>query len=165
MSALASIGVSALAQFVQGLASNNSPPTASTANPNAPKKVGGPHHRHGQGGGLKQIQNAVLNALQTAKSSGATTDPDQAIEEALAKVFKSSIAAPTGDTAGTTDATGTSEAATPQSFQSILQSFGVTPQQFQTDLTKALQEAQGGQVNLGTALQSFSPGSLLDVVG
>ena len=164
MSAIASIGASTLVQFIQGLASNSSPPTTSTANPNAPKKVGGAHHRHGQGG-LKQMQNAVLNALQTAKASGGTTDPNQAIESALAKIFKSSIAAPSGDTTGTTDPTGASQTSAPQSFESILQSFGVTPEQFQNDFMSAIKEAQAGQVNLNTALQSFGAGSLLDVVG
>jgi hypothetical protein len=169
MAAIAGIGASALLQFVQGLGSNTSAPTTTTATPNAPKKAGGSHHRHGQGG-LKQIQNAVLNALQSAQTAGGSTsatgtikNPDQVIQDAIAKVLKSKIAAPTADASGTTDADATDAA--PQSFEDILQSFGVTPEQFETDFSAAVKQAQNGQGNPASVFQNFQPGSLLDVTG
>jgi hypothetical protein len=187
MAAIAGIGASALVQFLQGLGSKSSPQTTSTANPNAPHRAAGPHRRHAQAA-FKQIQSAVLSALQAAQASGASqtsgstqaagtaTDPNQIIEDAIAKVLKSSIAAPgaAADGTSTGDSTGTTSGSTtptttgttgPQTFKSILQSFGVTPEQFQNDFMSAIKDAQAGQVNPSTALQSFGAGSLLDVLG
>jgi hypothetical protein len=169
MAAIAGIGASALLQFVQGLGSSTPAPTATTATPNAPKQGGGAHHRHGQGG-LKQIQSAVLGALQSAKTAagtasagGSISDPDQVIQDAIAKVLKSKIAAPTADAGGTTDVNATDAA--PQSFEDILQSFGVTPQQFESDFSAAIKGAQNGQANSASVFQNFQPGSLLDITG
>ena len=185
MAAIAGIGASSLVQFLQGLGSNSAPQTTSTANPTAPHRAAGPHRRHAQAA-FKQIQSAVMSALQAAQAGGSSqtgastqaagtaSDPNQIIEDAIAKVLKSSIAAPgasadgtsTGDsTVGTPTTAAPSATSGPQTFKSILQSFGVTPEQFQNDFMSAIKDAQAGQVNPSTALQSFGAGSLLDVVG
>jgi hypothetical protein len=187
MAAIAGIGASSLVQFLQGLGSNSAPQTTSTANPSAPHRAAGPHRRHAQAA-FKQIQSAVMSALQAAQAggssqtgastqaAGAASDPNQIIEDAIAKVLKSSIAAPgaspdgtsTGDSTGTTSGSTTAAPAAtsaPQTFKSILQSFGVTPEQFQNDFMSAIKDAQAGQVNPSTAMQSFGAGSLLDVLG
>ena len=185
MAAIAGIGASSLIQFLQGLGSNSAPQTTSTANPTAPHRAAGPHRRHAQAA-FKQIQSAVMSALQAAQAGGSSqtagstqaagtaSDPNQIIEDAIAKVLKSSIAAPgtstdgtsTGDsTVGTPTTTTPSATSGPQTFKSILQSFGVTPEQFQNDFMSAIKDAQAGQVNPSTAMQSFGAGSLLDVVG
>src|SRR5580700_5410801 len=115
MAAIAGIGASALVQFLQGLGSKSSPPTSSTANPNAPHRAAGPHRRHAQAA-FKQIQSAVMNALQAAQAgasaqangltqgTASANDPNQIIEDAIAKVLKSSIAAPPTDANGASGA-------------------------------------------------------------
>ena|SRR5579862_2436971 len=171
MAAIAGIGASALLQFVQGLGSNTPAPTASTAAPDAPKKAGGAHRRHGHGaGGLKQIQSAVLNALQSAKTAagatsatGSISNPDQVIQDAISKILKSQFAAPSTGSSGAEASGGTTSP--PQTFEDILQSFGVTPQQFENDFSAAVKEAQNGQSNAGSAFQNIQPGALLDVTG
>ncbi len=183
-----------LFQFLQQLSGNTSasstPTVASAAGvttPTSGQAVSGAshHHKHG-GGGFKKIEDAVTSALQSAQSNS-SSDPNQIIEDALAKVLSADPTAsnpatsanangvtPAADSDGDTNSSGTSNAAsatstTPssakQSFFQTLQSFGVSPQQFHSDFLAAIKDAQGGQVDPGTAFQSFPPGVNLDVLG
>lgn len=174
---------SGLYSFIQSLSPGNQTSATTAAASNSSQSVsgqitgagGGHHHHHGGGGAMKQLQDAVTNALQTAQSSGSSADPNKIIEDAIAKLLQNDNGATTGTTqgaaadpdgdgdgsAGATGAPGTSA----QSFQQLLQSFGVSPQQFHQDLLSAVKDAQGGQINPLTALQSFPVGSMVDMVG
>jgi hypothetical protein len=171
---------SGLYSFIQSLSPGNQTSATTAAASNPPQSVsgqitgagGGHHHHHAGGGAMKQIQDAVTNALQTAQSSGSSSDPNKIIEDAIAKVLQNNNAASTGAMQGSTgDADGdgggsTGASATQgQSFQQLLQSFGVSPQQFHQDFLSAVKDAQGGQMNPLTALQSFPVGSMVDVIG
>lgn len=124
---------------------------------------------------MKQIQEAVSTALQNAQSSGPSTDPNQIIEDAITKVLRNDNTAKGGATQGTAAdpdgdddgpaGAGGIKGVNAQSFQQLLQSFGVRPQQFHQDLLAAVKDAQGGQMNPLTALQSFPVGSTVDMVG
>jgi hypothetical protein len=149
------------------------------------------HHHHRDGGGgqfFSKLQSAVTTALQAAQSDG-TTDPNQAIQNAIETVLKgqnnSSSSDPANSTTpvtqpvdSTTDSTGdpttgsttdASSAVDPQAaraqFFQTLQSYDVDPQQFHQDFVSAIQAARNGQVDPGTAFQSLPPGSLVDETG
>jgi hypothetical protein len=132
---------------------------------------GGGHHHH-HGGALKQIQDSVTNALQSAQSNGSTANPNKIVEDAISQVLGNNNAAvsPTGTDAdgdgdGSGGSTPTSAAAKTQAFFQTLQSFGVSPQQFKQDLLSAVKDAQNGTVNSSTAFQNFPVGSALDAIG
>ena len=186
MSSISSLSSSAsgLYSFIQSLSGNNQTSAASAASSTDPTQsasgqavgaAGGHHHHHGGSGAMKQIQDAVTNALQTAQSSGSSSDPNQIIEDAIAKVLQNNNGATTGTTlGGTSDADGDGDGSTgangaggtsAQSFQQILKSFGVSPQQFHQDFLSAVKDAQGGQMNPLTAMQSFPVGSTVDTIG
>jgi hypothetical protein len=122
------------------------------------------HHKHGGGGGsgglMSQVQNAVTSALQSAKSSGSTTDPNQIVQNAIAQVLQNdSTAATAGSsttaaTAGAATA-GTTAASSPQAFFQTLQASGVSPQQFLSDFMAALQSTQSSQLNSGSLTGSL----------
>jgi hypothetical protein len=190
MSSVSSVGGNAqsLYQFIQSLSGTTQSPstgatsgaTSSTTSNSATQTIaqaaqsigqalqGGHHHHHG--GALKQIQNAVTSALQSAQSNGSTSNPNKIVEDAISQVLGNNNAAvsPTG-----TDADGdgpgasmpTSAASRTQAFFQTLQSFGVSPQQFQQDLLSAVKDAQNGTVNSSTAFQNFPLGSTLDAIG
>lgn len=194
MSSVSGIGGSAqsLYQFIQALSGNSSTSSASSTSSTtgtgatsaaqsiaqAAQSVGqvaqsisqafhGHHHHHGA---LKQIQDAVTTALQSAQSSGSNSDPNKVVEDAIAQVLgnnNSAVSAIGGDGDGDNDASGTSTspAINTQNFFQTLQSFGVSPQQFQQDLLSAVKDAQNGTVNPSTAFQSFPTGSILNTVG
>jgi hypothetical protein len=189
MSSVSGIGGNAqsLYQFIQSLSGNTATPSTSTTSATtaagstsavqsiaqAAQSIGqalqgGHHHRHG--GALKQIQDAVTNALQSAQSSGSTSDPNKIVEDAISQVLgnnNAAVSSAAGDTDGDSDASGASSspAINTQTFFQKLQAFGVTPQQFQQDLLSAVKDAQSGTVNTSTAFQSFPVGSTLNVVG
>ncbi len=130
----------------------------------------GHHHHHGQGGAFfQQIQAAVTQALQSAKSDG-SSDPNQVVQDAIAKVLQahgaagqagsasSNQSAPTGGT-GSTSQDGD---ASRQAFMQLLQANGIDPQQFHNDFLAAIQNARGGQVDPSTAFKSFPTGSGVD---
>lgn len=192
MSSVSGIGGSAqgLYQFLQSLSSTSSAssPTAassSSSSTDATQTLGqalqgaaGHHRHHGGGGGfMKQIQDAVGSALQSAQSSGSTTDPNQIVEDAIAKVLQNNPSStpasaqaggandPDGDGDGSSAASGGASSASGQTFDQLLQSFGVSAQQFRQDFLSAVKDAQGGQMNPLTALQSFPIGSTLDAIG
>lgn len=137
------------------------------------------HHRHGKGGGqfFKKLQDAVSSALQQAKSSGDSADPNQVVQDAIAKVLKEqggpaapgqspAAGAPVdsdGDHDGSTHAVGSSQSASAQSaFAQTLQSFGIDASQFHSDFLAAIKDAKGGNVDPSTAFQSFPPGAQVD---
>jgi len=201
MSAISSLGgnVQGIFQFIQGLsgtsqsqAAGATTSTTSSTDPtqSATQAVSGGHHRHRHGGGsgvFKQIQDAVTNALQTAQSSGTSSDPNQIVESAIAQVLKASTsAAGTTTPATTATATPTTAAQTPStdpdgdgdpateatggtssmaSFFQALQTAGIDPKQFHQDFLNAIKDAQGGQVNPSTAFQSIPVGSTIDTLG
>jgi hypothetical protein len=167
-------------------ASNSAPASPTSAGAASPATQGtaqqiGGHHRHGHGGGklFQQIQDAVTSALQSAKSGSGNSDPNQVIEDAIAKVFKQAgKASPTGavgaqqaadsssddnvDAPGEADASNSSQTA----FLKTLQSLGVSPQQFKTDFAAAVKDAQqSGNLDVSAALKSLPKGSTLDAIG
>lgn len=178
MSSVSGIGGNAqsIYQFIQSLSGNTSTPTSSTAGSTtssvaqtisqaaqgigqALQNAGGHHHHHGA---LKQIQDAVTNALQSAQASGSNSDPNTIVEDAIAQVLGNNNAA-VSSTSGSNEST--SPTINTQNFYQTLQSYGVTPQQFQQDLLSAVKDAQTGTVSNGTAFQNFALGGTLNTLG
>lgn len=187
MSAISSIGQQ-LYQFLQNITANSQSQAASatsatdatdataagTATSQLVQGAGHHHHHGGHGGMIKKIEQAVTDALNTASSSGSTSDPNTTIEDAIASVFKNSLDASSTSTSATTtnaaatdsntNATSTASngSATGQAFFQMLQSIGVDPQQFRQDFLAAMKDAQNGQVNPSTAFKGFPAGTLVD---
>jgi hypothetical protein len=128
----------------------------------------GSQHRHhgggnraGSGDAISDLLSTIEQALQSADSSD---DPNKVIEDTITKLL-----AGTGETdgSGSKDSGGAATATTPsdakQSFADVLKAHGVDFQQFRADLLAAVKDAQQGQVNPSTALQSFAPGSSVDL--
>lgn len=179
MSAVNGIGQD-LYQLLQGFsATQQAQPSAASAagaqtdSQEAAQGAKGHHHHHGQGGGFfQQIQTAVTQALQSAKSDS-SADPNQVVQDAIAKVLQShgmssaqtsssTGTASQGATAGATGSTGQGGDASRQAFMQLLQANGIDPQQFHADFLAAIQQAQGGQVDPSMALQSLPAGSAVD---
>jgi hypothetical protein len=151
------------------------------------------HHRHGggssetsgaggssQSGGIfGQIQSAVLNALQSAQASsqngGAPTDPDLAVQTAIASVLTGKGISnapgtdPDGD--GDTDAPGQTDSdgqTSGKNFIQTLEQYGITPERFRQDFLTAIKNLYGGQEGAAGSTasnltaQSIPPGSLVD---
>jgi hypothetical protein len=164
-------------------------PGAAAADPAASSQPAGVrHHRHhhGGGGGFRaKIESAVSSALQSAKSSGDSTDVNQVIQDAISKVLKdgpgNSPAAggpsqAAGNAANSAPATGTGQDADATSgpsdpsstsgqtdtFAQLLQQYGVSHDQFRSDLQAAFQNANGGAPDLSSAFKRFPPGIDLD---
>jgi hypothetical protein len=112
--------------------------------------------------GLAKLQQAVTDALKSVQPTG-TTDPNQAIQSALTKIFQADPTAPNTDQSESTSADATT---TGKSFQDVLKSFGVTASQFQSDVKAAVQKAgASGKVDMAAIFKSFPAGSALDAVG
>jgi hypothetical protein len=130
-------------------------------------------HKHGGSAIFAKIQQTVTNALQSAKASGSTEDPNEIVTDSIASLLKNiglgGSAAQTAFAANTdTDAPATADpATTQQTFETLLQSSGITPDQFQSDFVAAIQEAQGGSggASSGGSIGSLLKGALLDVAG
>jgi hypothetical protein len=128
----------------------------------------GAHHRHHGGGNrasggdaVSDLLNTIQQALQSADSSD---DPNKVIEDTITKLLSGDGATNSkggSDSSGTATATAHTDAK--QSFADVLKSHGVDFQQFRTDLLAAVKNAQNGQVDPSTALQSFAPGSTVDL--
>jgi hypothetical protein len=128
---------------------------------------GSHHHHHGGGnrasGGdaVSDLLSTIEQALQSADSSD---DPNKVIEDTITKLLSGD-----GSTEGTrgndssVTATATAQSDAKQSFADVLKSHGVDFQQFRADLLAAVKDAQNGQVDPSTALQSFAPGSSVDL--
>ena len=132
------------------------------------QQVQGTHHgHHGHHGLQGQIQSAVTSALENSDSS---TDPNQAVQNAIAAVLKGGAEGvnPDGsngqDGNGAAQGAGGADATSPSQFAQLLQSNGITPQDFQNDLNAAWTDnGSGGQsLNFSTLFQSFPPGTALD---
>lgn len=179
MSSVNGIG-SDLYQLLQGFSANQqAQPPATTAasaqagSQQAPQGAHGHHHHHGGGGQFfQQIQSAVTQALQSAKSDS-SADPNQVVQDAIAKVLQNrgTDSAQTAGNSGTTSpnapaaadgSTGQNGDASRQAFMQLLQANGIDPQQFHSDFLAAIQNAQGGQVDPSTAFKSFPTGSGVD---
>jgi hypothetical protein len=136
------------------------------------QSVQGKHHHHHKGGGgggsggqdqVSSLLNTIANALQSTDSS---SDPNQVIEDTVTKLLASGgSTTANGSTSGVNAGTvaAASQAPLQQSLAQLLQAHGVSPQQFQTDLLTAVKDAQNGKLNAATALQSFPPGSALNI--
>ena len=185
---MSTISVSGLSQFFQSVSvtsptqandatvqSGATTDSSSATDSSASQQVqGGHHHHHGGGGGgafFSKIQSAVTSALQQAQS-GDATDPNQAIQNAIASVMEGGNSSADG-TATSTDpsATDPNAAATASSdpqqsqiaFFQTLQQFGVDPQQFHQDFLAALQDAQqNGNADPSSVFGSFPPGTAVD---
>ena len=160
MSAIASIGGSGIAQFIQKLRKQQTTKAASgtsTVNGSgSPGGISGPGQLHGSGSALfSQIQQTVTNALQQAKASGSTKDPNQIVEDSIASLLKNIFSGKTPAPTGSAQSSPQSQLA----FQTALKSAGITPQQFQTDFKSAVEDAQD---SLASPIEK---GSTLDVTG
>jgi hypothetical protein len=160
MSAIASIGGAGLAQFIQKIKKQQTSKAASgtsTVNGSgSPAGITGGGNLQAGGSALfNQIQTTVTSALQQAKASGSTKDPNQIVEDSVAALLKNFFSGkstpPTGNAASTP--------ASQLAFQSALKSAGITPQQFQNDFKAAVDDAQN------SAASPIPKGSLLDVTG
>jgi hypothetical protein len=179
-----------LFSYLQSLAgSQSTSPTASTttttsgSDSSTPSVSGHHHHGGGKGGGasafFSQVQSAVTSALQSAQSSGSTSDPNTVIQDAIAQVFKNqqNITGSTTDTSGST--TGTSDSSTTGStsatdtdgstaqsaFAQLLQSNGVDPEEFHNDFLSAIQSVQSGATATASSVFSaFPTGSAVDTL-
>jgi hypothetical protein len=160
MSAIASIGGAGLAQFIQKIkkqqTSNAASGTSTVNGSGSPGGIAGNGNLQGGGAALfNQIQTTVTNALQQAKASGSTKDPNQIVEDSVASLLKNFFSGKSTPPTGGAASTPTSQLA----FQSALKSAGISPQQFQTDFKSAVEDAQN-------SLASPIPtGSTLDVTG
>ena len=148
MAAIAGIGASALLQFVQGLGSSTPTPTT-TARPllTPPKRRVGRITAHGSGGPLKQISgcrglgsSAIGQDWRLVRASAGDRSRTRTrlYRTRSPRCSRAKLRRPTCGcwcSENTTDANATDAA--PQSFEDILQSFGVTPQQFVNDFSAA----------------------------
>jgi hypothetical protein len=165
-SGVGGVGQSA-AQYLQQLTGQQS------AASGAPPAKGGHHHHHGGGVGAggdanqAQVGNLLDTITAALQSTDASSDPNQVIEDTVAKLLESKgNAAANGLTGNVSPGTvqgASNQAEGNQAFLQLLKAHGVDLQQFRTDLTAAVKDAQGGQANPATALQSFPAGSALNL--
>lgn len=158
MSAIQALGGSNLSQFLHKISKKKTPQT-STISP-VPGGVGGTP----QPGGtslFSQIQQTVTNALQQAKASGSTKDPNQIVEDSLASLFRNVFSGKSPPASGQAPPS----PASLQAFQSALQSSGISPQEFHSDLQSAIQDAQNSPNNPANASSALAKGTTLDVTG
>ena len=171
-SAIAALGGPSLTQWVQSVTKRKGPRAAASSS------TTGSTGSTGAAGisnaaFLSQVQQAVTTALQSAQADGAS-DPNQIVEDSIAKLLKNMGVGSNSATAATTNshanstvnpsATAPSDSAN-QAFASLLQSMGISPQQFQADFQAAVKDAQRGSANPNAALRSIPIGSTLDVTG
>jgi hypothetical protein len=146
---------SSLTQFLQGIAKQKTKQAAAKAPApvaNGSTTAGG-NLQVGGSALYSQIQQTVITALQAAKASGSTKDPNQIVEDSIASLLKNIFSGKSPATAAS------SNPITQLAFQSALKSAGITPLQFQGDFKAAVQDAQDG---LAHALPT---GTTLDVTG
>jgi hypothetical protein len=117
---------------------------------------------------LQQIQESVITALQNAKASGDTTDPNTIVEQTIAKTLGQGLSnmsqtASDTNTAGSTSAV---DSSSQQAFLQTLQSYGVDSAHFHTDFLSAVQDiasTQGGDP--GAVLKKAPPGLIINLLG
>jgi hypothetical protein len=132
---------------------------------------------------LGKVQDAVTSALQSAQSDP-SADPNQTIQDAIAKVFQQNGARGPGGAQGATggggprppgpdgdgdgangSAQGSSETGSSKMqafFQTLQDQYGISADQFRQDFQSAVQQARNGQSDSSTAFRSFPPGTLVD---
>jgi hypothetical protein len=154
MSAISSIGGSGLTQFLHSIAKQKTKQAAAKAS--APTGFG-PTGSAAPGGSalFNQIQTTVTNALQQAKASGSTKDPNQIVEDSIASLLKNFFSGKSAPPTGGAPSTPQSQLA----FQTALKSAGISSQQFQSDFKAAVEDAQNGLAS------PIPTGSTLDVTG
>ena len=171
MTSISGVGQSA-ASYLQQLAGQQSAAGTAAAAASTKGVQAAHHQRRHQGagagsGGSAGTQSQVTSLLDTIsqalQSTDASSDPNQVIEDTVAKLLQNNGSA-SGVTPDTVNTAGNQVASQP-AFLNLLKAHGVTPQQFQADLAAAVKDAQNGKVNPATALQSLPPGSALDVTG
>ncbi|MGA2443738.1 MAG: hypothetical protein ABSH08_22515 [Tepidisphaeraceae bacterium] len=156
MLAIPSISIgSGLTQFLQGIAKQKTSQAAAkvSAPANAGSTAAGGNLQVGGPALFSQIQQTVITALQKAKASGSTKDPNQIVEDSIASLLKNIFSGKSPA------ATASSTPATQQAFQSELQSAGITPLQFQSDFNAAVQDVQNDLAH------PLPTGTTLDVTG
>jgi hypothetical protein len=149
---------------------NASTGTAASSNQSgSTQTVHGGHHHHGGGkdGALfNQLQSAVSSALESAQADGTETDPNQIVQDTIAKVLNGQQNGSTGSTSSSADPsapTTTSSTESKAAFQQLLASNGIDAQQFQQDFQAAIQSAQnGGSSDASSIYSNFPPGSAVD---
>jgi hypothetical protein len=166
---IGAVGQSA-ASYLQQLASQQSAAGTSAGAASTKGVQAAHHHRRHQGagagsGGSAGTQSQVTSLLDTIsqalQSTDASSDPNQVIEDTVAKLLESN-GSTNGITPDTINTAGNQVASQP-AFLNLLKAHGVTPQQFQADLAAAVKDAQNCNVNPATALQSLPPGSALNL--
>jgi hypothetical protein len=193
MTAISGNSAQSIFHYLQGLSgsqptSKTTPTTGATTNGDASSALqgvaGGHHHRGGGSKGahasefFSQIQSAVTSALQSAQSTGSSSDPNEVVQNAIAAVFKNqqnitggaaSQSGTTGSTSGASNAGGaSSSSATGNStatsaFAQLLQANGVDPEQFHSDFLSAIQSAQsGGSTDPSSVFANLPTGSVVD---
>jgi hypothetical protein len=114
---------------------------------------------------LSQIEQAVTNALQSAKQSDAS-DPNDIVQSAIEQVFSQNqtpddaTANAEANNLGLSNG-GTADAAH-SAFLQALKANGIDPEQFKTDFLSAVKEAKNGAGSVATALKNLPPGTMLD---
>ena len=156
MLAIPSISIgSSLTQFLQGIAKQKTKQAAAKAS--APAVAGSTtasgNPQAARSALYSQIQQTVTAALQAAKASGSTKDPNQIVEDSIASLLKNILSGKSPA------ATAPSTPATQLAFQIALKSAGITPQQFQSDFKAAVQDAQDDLAH------PLPTGTTLDVTG
>jgi hypothetical protein len=118
---------------------------------------------------MQNIQNAVTSALQSAKESGSSANPNTVVQTAIEQILSGTNngTPSTGTTTTATPGTDTTPSTTTQStFAQTLQSYGVDPQQFNSDFLAAIKDAQNGEpVSTANIFGSFPTGTQVDTTG
>lgn len=176
MTSLGIGGVSQSAsQYLQQLAGQQTAAgTAASAGSTQGAKVGHHHRRHqgagagsgGSAGTQTQVTSLLDTISQALQSTDASSDPNQVVEDTVAKLLENNGSAVGGSSNGVTAdtvKTAGNQVASQPGFLDLLKAHGITPQQFQADLAAAVKDAQNGKVNPATAVQSLPPGSALNL--
>jgi hypothetical protein len=153
MSAISSIGGSGLTQYLASIAKNKTKQAAQKASSSPSIGTSG-SITSGKQALFTQVQQTVTSALQQAKASGSTKDPNQIVEDSIAQVLKNFLTGKSNPAAGSP----TSAPETQEAFQSALKSAGISSQQFKTDYEAAVDDVQNGSTNP-------AKGSIIDVTG
>jgi hypothetical protein len=154
MSSISALGGSGLAQYLTGVAKQKTKQASTKAL--AAKNAGSTNSTTAANGSsfANQLEATVTSALQQAKATGSTKDPNQIVEDSIASLLKNVLSGKSPP-----PASGPASPTTQLAFQAALKSAGITSQQFQSDYKAAVDDAQNS-----TATQ-LPKGSNLDVTG
>ena len=168
MSSISSVG-SGLVGYLSKMSSGRESATGGSAAGAVQSIFGKQKHRGGHGA-MQKLQETVTNALQAAKASGSTADPNKTIQDAISKILKGFGTSASGGTASDSDSDSDSSTAadstTGTSFADVLKSFGVTSDDFQNDFQSAIKNVMSDASNPSKSYgNSLASGSLLDALG